>query len=74
LLNFIDLRFHDWYLEPIVFVEGNPGTTNPLRIVVAAVVVTEASDGWYVILMGCHQYPDESHMFFTSDTPKWLSE
>ncbi len=27
------------------------GTTNPLRIVVVAVVVTEASDGWYVILM-----------------------
>lgn len=40
------------------------GTSNPLRIVVVAVVVTEASDGWYVILMGCHQYPDESLMFF----------
>jgi len=40
-------------------------TTNPLRNVVVAVVVTEASDGWYVILMGCHQYPDESRMFFT---------
>ncbi len=40
-------------------------TTNPLRNVVVAVVVTEPSDGWYVILMGCHQYPDESRMFFT---------
>jgi hypothetical protein len=39
-------------------------TTNPLRIVVPAAVVTEASDSWYVILMGCHQYPDESRMFF----------
>jgi hypothetical protein len=40
-------------------------TTNPLRNVVVAVVVTEVGDSWYVILMGCHQYPDESRMFFT---------